>query len=134
MTPHFTLPELIVTSQRTGNTPSPEVIANLQRLCETILEPARAILDRPLIITSGYRSPEVNMAVGGVPYSQHTTGQAADFIVAGLTPREVCGILKASAVPFHQLIFENFNGGWTHISWSDAPRHQAFELPSGEPL
>lgn len=131
---HFTLDELIRTSVRADNTPSAATIANLKRLAETILEPARAVIGKPLLITSGYRSPEVNAAVGGVAHSQHMIGQAADFLVDGMTPREVCALLKDSAVPFHQLIFENFNTGWTHISWSDAPQRQAFELPSGAAL
>lgn len=134
LSPHFTLAELTVTQQRADNTPSPSTVENLRRLCETILEPARLILGKPMTITSGYRSPAVNAAVGGVTHSQHMTGQAADFLVPGLNPLEVCALLKDSAVPYHQLIFENFNSGWTHISWSGAPAHQAFELPSGAGL
>lgn len=135
LSPHFTLAELTVTQQRQfDNTPSEVAVANLKRLAETILEPARALIGKPLIITSGYRSPEVNAAVGGVSSSQHMSGQAADFIVQGMTPRDVCMLLKDSDIPYHQLIFENFGGGWTHISWSDAPRRQAFVLPGGEGL
>ena len=131
---NFTLAELVVTSQRMDNTPSPDVVANLERLAKTILQPARELLGRPMIVTSGYRSPEVNRAVGGSTHSQHMMGQAADFIVPGMTAREVCRLLKDSAVPFHQLIFENYNSGWTHISWSGAPMRQAFELPGGAGL
>lgn len=132
MTPHFSLAELTVTSVRADNTPSKAAIDNLKVLAETILEPARKIIGKPMVITSGYRSPAVNKAVGGAENSQHMIGQAADFIVPGMSAREVCLLLKGSDLLYHQLIFENFNGGWTHISWSEAPRRQAFELPSGE--
>lgn len=131
---HFSLAELCVTQQRADNTPGAATVANLKRLAETILEPARAVIGKPMIITSGYRSPDVNKAVGGSVHSQHMMGQAADFIVPGVSAREVCLLLKDSDIPYHQLIFENFNSGWTHISWSGAPRRQAFELPSGEGL
>lgn len=132
---HFTLAELTVTQQRMDNTPSHQATDNLIRLCKMILEPARAWLgNKPIIVTSGYRSPEVNRAVGGTMHSQHLIGQAADFIVPGMTPLAVCQSLKKSDIPYHQLIFENFNTGWTHISWSGAPARRSFELPNGQPI
>ena len=68
---HFELVEFLVseTAARQGiaNEPTPEVIDNLRRLCESVLEPLRVKIGRPVVITSGYRSPALNRAVGGSP-------------------------------------------------------------------
>lgn len=130
LTKHFTLPELTVTQQRADNTPSQSVIDNLRKTAE-LLEEVRAIWDKPIIVTSGYRSPEVNRAVGGAQHSQHVVGQAADFLVPGLTPREVCLAIMDTDIEFNQLIWEDYNAGWTHIAWSAAPKLMAFKLPGG---
>jgi len=90
---HFTLTELCKTSHTTatGNTPPPAAINNLKNLCDNWLEPLRHSYntrygdpDEPLIISSGYRSPEVNRKVGGSPTSNHTTGCAVDIRCLGL--------------------------------------------------
>ena len=94
---HFTLGELTKTSVKSldGNIPSREVIENLKRLCPW-LEELRARYNRmyvqgvqdnseePIIITSGYRSPDVNRAVGGAYSSNHLTGCAVDIRCAGV--------------------------------------------------
>ena len=83
LTPHFKLSEFIksstATARKIDNTPSQEVISNLQALCQNVLEPLREYFNCPIIIGSGYRSPALNKAVGGVKNSQHMTGQAADI-------------------------------------------------------
>ena len=96
LSPHFTLAELCKTSAKTpdGNIPSHVHIENLKRLCGWLEElrrrptPSPSLLregsDEPIIINSGYRSPEVNRAVGGVPDSNHLTGCAVDIHVTGL--------------------------------------------------
>lgn len=80
---HFRLIEFTRSSvaQRLNidNTPPEEAIAAMRRLCENVLEPLRRYVDRPLIITSGYRCERLNQAVGGVPTSQHLKGEAADI-------------------------------------------------------
>ena len=90
---HFTLAELCKTSHTTatGNTPPPAAINNLKNLCDNWLEPLRHSYntrygdpDEPLIISSGYRSPEVNRKVGGSRTSNHTTGCAVDIRCLGL--------------------------------------------------
>ena len=90
---HFTLAELCKTSHTTatGNTPPPAAINNLKNLCDNWLEPLRHSHntryggpDEPLIISSGYRSPEVNRKAGGSPTSNHTTGCAVDIRCLGL--------------------------------------------------
>ena len=89
---HFTLGEVTKTSVKTadGNIPSHVAIENLKNLCENWLEDLRyshntlyGEKDEPIIITSGYRSAEVNKAVGGSPTSNHLTGCAVDIRCAG---------------------------------------------------
>ena len=88
---HYTLGEVTKTSVKTAeNIPSHVAIENLKNLCENWLEDLRysnnvlyGDMDMPIIITSGYRSPEVNKAVGGSPTSNHLTGCAVDIRCAG---------------------------------------------------
>ena len=83
---HFTIHELTrsATADRKGidNTPSKQVIENLTALVDNVLDPLREAWGKPIHVNSGFRSPELNRAVGGVPGSQHMKGEAAD-ITAG---------------------------------------------------
>lgn len=86
LTPHFTLLEM--TESRTAkkhgidNRPTPEVVENLRRLCTHTLEPLREKLGLPIVITSGFRTKELNdIIVHASRKSQHMSGQAADFYV-----------------------------------------------------
>lgn len=126
MTPHFTLKELTFTNHREfDNTPNAVQVNNLQRLAE-FLEDVRSLLGKPIIIDSGFRSPEVNHAVGSTSVSQHLRGCAADFRVPGMTPAEVVKAIHGSDLPYDQLILELT---WTHISIPNtddaAPRKMA---------
>jgi zinc D-Ala-D-Ala carboxypeptidase len=89
------------------------VAANLRRLCHEVLEPVRGRFG-PVRISSGYRPPQVNALVGGARDSQHTTGQAADIVIDGISPMAVCAWIMARGLPFDQLIQEH--GRWTHVS------------------
>lgn len=93
---HFTLAELTAsaTADARGirNVPLGPARANLERLAET-LEVARYLLDAPLIVHSGYRSPELNAAIGGAASSDHIAGLAADF-----TPRGSRSLLASYSV------------------------------------
>ena len=84
LSPHFTLGELTKTSYKTEdeNIPSRVAIENLKNLCENWLEALRQA-QGPLIINSGYRSPEVNKRAGGSATSNHLTGCAVDIRVGG---------------------------------------------------
>ncbi len=90
-----------------------DVYLALKRLCRTILQPLRDAVG-PITIWSGYRPDTVNRLVGGSLTSQHRFGQAADTIVAGLTPLEVCQAIDQMGLPFDQLIHEY--GQWSHVS------------------
>ena len=115
---HFELAEFLVseTAARRGiaNEPTPEIIENLRRLCQLVLEPLRVKLARPVVITSGYRSPALNRAIGGSPTSHHMQGRAADLVVPGITPLAVCQAASQLKLPCVQIIHEF--GRWTHLS------------------
>lgn len=123
---NFSLEELTTsqTAARKGlnNSPSPEVLKSLQELA-IFLEQLRTLLNKPIKINSGYRSPEVNKAIGGSSNSQHCKGQAADIIVPGMTPDQVVQAIIKSSLPYDQVIRE-FDS-WTHVSISSKPRKQA---------
>ena len=121
LTEHFTLEELIHSNTAIAhgidNTPDGDSAGNLQYLSTMVLEPARMLLDKPMLINDGYRCPEVNKLDGGVPTSQHQSGCAADFQVEGMTPKEVVAIIRHLPI-YDQLIAEYLNGEWTHISYN----------------
>ena len=130
---HFTLSEMTRsdTAERNhiDNTPSQEVIENLRALCSNVLEPARVAFGAPIYITSGYRCPALNTAVGGKPTSQHLRGEAADLHVRGVKNlRKLYNAIKEHGV-FDQLLYES-NGAtkWIHVSYkSSGNRRQAID-------
>ena len=85
LSPHFTLGEFTRSSSHPEvyNIPSHEAIANLKRLC-VWLEELRARYNAPIRINSGYRSPQLNRKIGGVPTSNHLTGCAVDIRVENM--------------------------------------------------
>ena len=90
LTPHFTLGELTKTSVKIDNVPNEEQVKNLKRLCGWLEQLRRRWNnlygegDDPIIINSGFRSPEVNKAVGGATLSNHLTGCAVDIRCIGI--------------------------------------------------
>ncbi|MXO64841.1 D-Ala-D-Ala carboxypeptidase family metallohydrolase [Altericroceibacterium endophyticum] len=128
----FTLSEFTTsqtaTRQSLDNTPPDWVIRNLRALCENVLQPLRDYYARPVVISSGYRSPAVNRAVGGSSSSQHTKGQAADFEIPGISNVEVARWMQ-KRLNYDQLILEFHtpgepNSGWIHVSWRPDYRNQ----------
>lgn len=116
----FSLPELCrsYTAEKDGinNVPDFYEVANMCRLCQLVLDPVREIIKMPIIVTSGYRSQELNKAVGGVRTSQHVLGCAVDIICNDMQALEKA--LKANKF-FDQLILEKRNKGtnvWFHVS------------------
>ncbi len=122
LSPHFQLVEMerSQTAARKGidNGAPPEVVKNLRRLCAILLEPIREELG-PMQISSGYRCPALNKAVGGSARSQHVYGLAADFNVPGKKPLQICRAITRLDVPYDQLIHE-FQS-WVHISIAATP-------------
>jgi hypothetical protein len=117
---HFTLEELTVTDHREfDNTPNDAEKANLARLA-AFLEQVKALLGgKPVMVSSAFRSKQVNDAVGSKDTSQHRVGCAADLRIPGMTPDDVVRAVIASDLPFDQVIRE-FDR-WTHISVPNTP-------------
>ena len=80
-------------------------IKNLTDLCYGVLEPVRAKFDKPIIVTSGYRSEELCVAINSSKTSQHTKGQAVDFEIAGVSNLELA-LCVQNNTDFDQLILE----------------------------
>lgn len=139
----FTVKELCesVTARKLkiDNTPTPGIEQNLERLVANVLDPLREAWGGPIDVTSGYRCPVLNKAVGGVRNSQHLTGQAADIriysrdasgqyirdkqgnrIVDRAANRRLFQKIQSMGLPFDQLIDES-NFSWVHVSY-DASR------------
>ena len=118
LSPHFSLAELVssqvATRKGIDNAPAPAIVANLTRLA-ALLEQVRALVGAPIVISSGYRSPALNKAVGGAANSAHVLGLAADISTAKLTPKALALLIRQSDIAFDQLIYE---GTWVHIGLS----------------
>lgn len=108
------------------NTPPSAVVAALRMLCLMVLEPLRDAVGRPIVITSGYRSPELNRAIGGAKKSQHMLGEAADFEAPGVSNLELVNTIILGHLPYDQLILEFHDpakgpsSGWVHCSHRSA--------------
>ncbi|OBV39782.1 D-Ala-D-Ala carboxypeptidase family metallohydrolase [Janthinobacterium psychrotolerans] len=129
---NFTLAELVesqtATRKNIDNTPAPAVIANLARIA-ALLEQVRALVGAPLTVSSGYRSPALNRAIGGAASSAHVLGLAADISTPKLSPRALAMLIRQSGLVFDQLIYE---GTWVHIGLSTgAPRNQVLTARFG---
>lgn len=101
------------------------VLNNINALVNNVLDPLRARIGRPVIITSGYRSQRVNELVGGSKTSQHLTGKAADFHVQGYTPQQMDVVYRTIQIyyDFDQLIFYP-SKNIIHISWNGDKNRQ----------
>lgn len=119
--------------RRIDNTPKGIHLENIKSLALK-LEDVRFILDNnPIIISSGYRSPELNRAVGGVPSSSHAMGLAADFTCPGFgSVEEVCRAISESNLPFDQLIFEQGYNDWVHLGFGPRMRREVLSWKSGK--
>lgn len=122
---HFTIHELSQTGTGLPNNPSPQVIARLRALGDNVLDPLREAMGFPIRVNSGYRSPQVNRAVGGSPSSQHIRGEAAD-----ITCRDNARAFRyiKEHLDFDQLIWERGDDKaprWIHVSYrTDRPNRK----------
>ena len=127
LTENFSLNELTKsqTAERKGidNTPSTEHQENLKRLCETILQRIRDHFGKVVSVSSGYRSPELCVAIGSSTKSQHASGCAADFEIFGVSNKELADWINKN-LTYDQLILEYWKGeeepnsGWVHCSFT----------------
>lgn len=124
LTEHFTLAELTssITAKRLGlnNELPPPLLGNVQALADMLENVRQQLGNKPLIITSAYRSREVNQAVGGVTTSDHTLGHAADVVCPAFgTPYQMAKALvpHLQRLSIGQIILEGVKGKqWLHLS------------------
>ena len=89
---------------------------NVQQLVDCVLDPLRQAWGRPLTISSGYRCPELNKAVGGSPTSHHLRGMAADITTGNkVDNRKLFQLIVDLKLPYTQLIDEK-DFSWVHVS------------------
>jgi len=104
------------------NEPGKKEIANLEKIAKHIFQPVRDHFGLPIFVSSGYRSPELNTAIGGSVASQHVQGRALDIdadVFGGVTNAEVFKYIKDN-LDFDQLIWEmgsDLTPAWVHVSY-----------------
>ena len=103
---NFSLKEMLVTSTGVANVPTDKDIDNMKLLTEKILQPLREYMNRPIIVTSGYRSYDVNKRVGGSKTSQHCKGEAADLTAGTRTLNKIMYEFIRDNLVYDQLINE----------------------------
>ena len=136
---HFKLEEFekSMTATRKGieNKAGSGEIKNLTDLCYGVLEPVRAKFEKPITITSGYRSEELCVAINSKKTSQHTKGEAVDFEIAGVSNLQVALWIENNC-DFDQLILEYWkdgepNSGWVHCSFKEGSNRKQVLTYSG---
>ena len=126
---NFSLKEMIKSQtalrKDIDNEPGEEEIENLKLLCENVLQPVREYYGKAVRVNSGYRSPELNSAIGGSKTSDHCKGMAADIEINGVANAELAEWIEKNC-EFRQLILEFYtpgipDSGWVHVSynWED---------------
>ena len=135
LTENFSLNELTKsqTAERKGinNTPSTEHQENLKSLCEMILQPIRDHFGQVVSVSSGYRSPELCVAIGSSTKSQHAKGEASDFEIFGISNKELADFINEN-LDYDQLILEYWKGedepnsGWVHCSYTNGNNRKQY--------
>ena len=129
---HLELAELTrsESAKRVGisNMPTPEHVANLKKLADNVFEKIREHFGRPILISSGYRSIDLNKIIKGAQSSQHSTGEAIDIDMDGtdVTNKEIFEFIKFN-VSFDQLIWEfgtDKNPDWVHVSYESSGKQR----------
>ena len=122
---NFNFSELVISPTairlQIDNTPStPRITTNLESIVIHLLQPIRDHLGEPIKITSGYRSPRLNQAIGGSNKSQHTKGEALDVVVFDGENSKIFNAVLLLELDFDQMIWEkgdNYNPDWVHLSY-----------------
>lgn len=135
MTPHFTLSELVRSSEATkrgiANEPKADDVRRLRELARDLLEPLRLAMG-PLKVTSGYRSTALNVAVGGTKDSAHRYGCAADLVPVETSVGSLWAAAQALKLPYDQCIWEKRGADeWLHLAMArpgTTARGQAFRI------
>ena len=117
---YFTISELLhsdtAVARKIWNGANREQEDNLTALVDAILDPLRIFYGLPIRISSGFRCPALNRAVGGVANSQHLRGEAADIDTGNIAAnRRLAKMIVDLKLPFDQLIDES-NYAWVHVS------------------
>ena len=128
---NFSISELIksdtATKYNINNMPNLQQLDNMLKLIVLCLQPIRDKLNRPMMITSGFRCKLLNEKVGGKNNSQHLEGKAVDFIVPNASISSIIDFIKKSGIEYDQLI--NEYDKWVHISFNKGNnRKQSFKL------
>lgn len=137
LSPNFTLGELCRTSNRNfDNTPTKDVELYLEKLSNELLEPIRSKFG-PLHVNSGYRSPDINAAVGGSKTSAHMYGCAADVVTHSVKLQTIFNwIIDHSGLNYDQIILESSStSNWLHIAIAKPgklPRKEALRFSKGK--
>lgn len=117
---YFTIEELCKSntakSKNIDNTPSDNIIINLTRLVDNVLDPLREWYNKPIFINSGYRCKELNKAVGGVSSSYHLKGMAADIDMGDKNDNQPLFDYIKDNLSFTELGWEG-NGRWIHVAY-----------------
>ncbi len=136
MAKYFSLAELTAsdTARQKGidNTPPPDAVVKLTALADKLLDPIREMWGAPITVNSGYRCPQLNVAVGGAVASQHLRGEAADITTGTVSGNKqlfdkIVAAQKRGEIAFDQLIDES-NYSWLHVSYSAKNRNQILHL------
>ena len=115
------------------NTPNATIAKRLEDVVVNVLQPLRDLWGQPIIISSGYRCPALNAAVGGSSSSQHRLGEAVDIRTVSDKPADNMALLKCllrSGIEYDQIISEDVNSkyqpSWIHVSYTTrrANRHK----------
>lgn len=135
LTKHFTLEEMTASESAIklgiNNVPTEAQIINLTVLCDKVLEPVREHFEKPILVSSGYRSRTLNVAIGGSKTSQHCYGQAVDINNKGseLLNAQIFFWIKDN-LEYDQLIWEFGNSKepeWVHVSFASVNRKQVLK-------
>lgn len=116
------------TARRMGinNEPDEETIKKIKLLCKNVFDKARAHFDVPMFVSSCFRSPEVNKAIGGAKNSQHMRGEAIDIdcdVFGKVTNRALFEYIRDN-LKFDQLLWEGGVNGWVHVSYKKTGNRQ----------